>query len=65
MAFLWDTFLKDYGTRIVDWSLRDTLEIFWHYCQDGDKAVAEFTKLKSELSTLRPSRSTTGGGGSE
>ena len=36
---LWDAFLEDYGNEIFNWSIRRTLELFWHYCQDGPKSV--------------------------
>lgn len=39
MAEIWDVFIQDYANEIFDWSTRELLEIFWHYCQDGDKAV--------------------------
>lgn len=42
MTLLWEAFLEDYADEVFDWSLRFTLEIFWHYCQDGNKAVYEF-----------------------
>ncbi len=41
---LWDAFLDDYGNEIHDWTPRQLLEIFWHFCQDGNKSVAEFLK---------------------
>lgn len=44
MATLWDAFLEDYANEIFNWSLRYTLEIFWYYCQDGNKAVAKFLR---------------------
>jgi len=44
---LWDAFLEDYGNEIHDWTPRQLLEIFWHYCQDGSKAVHEFLASKS------------------
>lgn len=36
---LWDAFIEDYGLEILGWSPRRTLELFWYYCQDGQKAV--------------------------
>ncbi len=39
---LWDAFIEDYADEIHGWSLRLTLEIFWHFCQDGTRAVKEF-----------------------
>ena len=45
---LWNAFLEDYANEIFNWSLRQTLEIFWHYCQDGNKAVYEFLKSTRE-----------------
>ena len=44
---LWDAFLEDYGNEVFDWSLRFTLEAFWHYCQDGSRAVAKFIRHQS------------------
>lgn len=38
---LWDAFLEDYNQEIWDWTLRETLETFWHYCQGGNKSVHE------------------------
>lgn len=38
---LWDAFLEDYGNEIHDWSPRVMLELFWEFCQDGNKAVAK------------------------
>jgi len=42
MTILWDAFLEDYAKETFDWSLRLTLEVFWYYCQDGNKAVNTF-----------------------
>lgn len=39
---LWNVFLEDYADEVFDWSLRSMLEIFWHYCQDGSRAVHKF-----------------------
>jgi len=39
MPELWDAFIQDYANEIHDWSLRKTLKLFWHYCQDGCRAV--------------------------
>lgn len=44
MVELWDAFLEDYANEVFDWSLRLTLETFWHYCQDGSEAVAGFQR---------------------
>ena len=44
---LWDAFLEDYAAEIFNWSLRFTLEVFWHYCQDGSQAVHEFLNRKA------------------
>lgn len=38
---LWDAFLEDYGNEIHDWSPRLMLELFWEFCQDGNKSVTE------------------------
>jgi len=46
---LWDAFLEDYKDEIFDWSPRQLLEIFWHYCQDGSKAVYEFLNKDAVL----------------
>ena len=48
MPTLWEAFLEDYANEIFNWSLRYTLEVFWHYCQDGSRAVAEFQKDSKE-----------------
>lgn len=42
MPTLWDAFLEDYDQEIWDWSLRQTLEAFWHYCQNGNLAVMKW-----------------------
>ena len=42
MMELWDAFIEDYGNEIHGWSTRLLLEIFWHYCQDGNRAVKSF-----------------------
>jgi len=42
MPTLWDAFLEDYANEVFNWSLRWTLEIFWHYCQDGKTSVKEY-----------------------
>lgn len=48
MALIWDAFLEDYDYEVFfKWDLRDTLEIFWHYCQDGDTSVAELIAGKA------------------
>lgn len=46
MPPLWDAFLEDYGNEVFDWTLRFTLEAFWHYCQDGSRAVSEWQAQK-------------------
>ena len=48
MALIWDTFLEDYEDEIENssWDLRDILEAFWHYTQDGKKAVDKMLKEK-------------------
>lgn len=46
MAELWNAFLEDYAEEVFDWSLRLTLETFFHYCQDGNRGVANFQKQK-------------------
>ena len=51
---LWDAFLEDYGNEIHDRTLRQLLEIFWHYCQDGSKAVHEFLASKSSYQSNKP-----------
>ncbi len=48
MPTLWDAFLEDYAIQIHDWSLRFTLEAFWHYCQNGMKEVDKFIILESK-----------------
>ena len=44
---LWDGFLEDYASEIHsrNWTLAFVLEVFWHYCQDGTKAVKEFLEV--------------------
>ena len=49
MAQLWDAFIQDYQNEIFDWSTRETLEIFWYYCQDGSKAVFKLLKENRKL----------------
>jgi len=39
---LWKAFTEDYKDRFPGWPLIFILEIFWHYCQDGSRAVDEF-----------------------
>ena len=41
---LWNAFLEDYGNEIHDWSPRLMLELFWEFCQDGNRAVADRLK---------------------
>ena len=44
---LWDAFLEDYGNITFKYPLKDILELFWYYCQDGTRAVeAELIKTK-------------------
>jgi len=47
MPTLWEAFLEDYANEIFDWPLRFTLEAFWHYCQNGRRAVQELLANKS------------------
>ncbi len=55
----WDAFLEDYGNEVFDWSLRLTLEVFWHYNlgpvsrQEGKEAVAEFFRRRN-LKLVQP-----------
>jgi hypothetical protein len=53
MAEIWNAFLEDYRDEVFDWSLRLTLEVFWEYCQDGNKAVAEFFRRRN-LKLVQP-----------
>ncbi|MCK4825134.1 hypothetical protein KA005_55815 [bacterium] len=46
MPTLWEAFIEDYKEWLSNWSLRFTLEAFWHYCQDGSKQCDEFLKQK-------------------
>ena len=48
MPTLWEAFIEDYKEWLPNWSLRLTLEAFWHYCQNGSKECDEF--LKREIS---------------
>ena len=42
--------IEDYADEIHGWSLRFCLEIFWHYCRDGHRAVHDFlAEKKREL----------------
>ena len=51
---LWDAFLEDFNQEVWDWSLRQTLEAFWNYCDDGNKGVSEWQKLNlSEMSVIK------------
>ena len=48
MPELWNAFLEDYADEVFDWPLRLILELFWHYCQDGSKAVhAKLTRMRT------------------
>lgn len=47
---LWNAFLEDFDHEIWDWTLRETLEAFWHYCQDGNKSVVEWRKTRKNQS---------------
>ena len=49
MAELWNAFIQDYQNELFDWSTRELLEIFWHYCQDGDKAVYKLLNSPKKL----------------
>ncbi|MCK5614354.1 hypothetical protein KAR91_71470 [Candidatus Pacearchaeota archaeon] len=44
---LWNAFLDDYKHSVKSWPLHLTLELFWHFCQDGNRAVKE--RLNSKL----------------
>ena len=46
MPTLWEAFIEDYADEIHNWSTRLLLEIFWHYNEDGSRAVAEFLTPK-------------------
>jgi hypothetical protein len=50
MATLWDAFLEDYANELWDWTPRFMLEAFWHYCNDGNKAVNKLLEIKKNLS---------------
>ena len=39
---LWNAFIEDYGQEIHGWSLRRTLQLFWHFCQGGPGEVHRF-----------------------
>ena len=49
MALLWNAFLEDFGEEIWDWTLRETLEAFWYYCENGPEAVAEWAKRRTAI----------------
>ncbi len=57
---LWDAFLEDHGDEVFNWSLRLTLEVFWEYCQDGSRAVAEFFRHRN-LKLVQPQEKEIGG----
>ena len=48
MPKLWDAFVQDYQDEISSWSTVKLLEIFWHYCQDGSRAVDKLLNKKEE-----------------
>ena len=54
IMLLWDAFLEDYRDEIFNWSPRQLLEIFWHYCQDGNRAVYEFLNKDAILTPAAP-----------
>jgi len=47
MLTLWDAFLENYNQEIRDWTLRETLEAFWHYCQGRNKSVCEWQNKRA------------------
>jgi hypothetical protein len=47
VARLWNAFIQDYRDEIFDWSIRTLLELFWYYCQDGNRAV--YKRLNESL----------------
>ena len=47
MAFLWNAFLEDFDQEIWDWTLRETLEAFWCYCEYGSREVREWAKRRT------------------
>ncbi len=49
MALLWNAFLEDFDQEIWDWTLRETLEAFWYYCENGPEAVAEWAKRRTAI----------------
>ena len=54
MAELWDAFLEDYPKeQFFDYQLKFILELFWHYCQDGSRAVDRILKSKEEVNYAR------------
>ncbi len=38
---LWDAFIAEHEHQLPDWSLRRTLELAWHYYQDGECSAVE------------------------
>jgi len=44
---LWNAFLEDYADEVFNWSLRQTLEIFWHYNENGSESVADFFRQRA------------------
>ena len=51
MPTLWEAFIEDYHTQLVDWSLKFTLEAFWHYCQDGSRECDRFLEKSNAILT--------------
>ncbi len=43
---IWERFIEIYRDKLFNWSLRYTLEIFWHFCQGGEEAVDSFFKKR-------------------
>ena len=54
MAELWTAFIEDYGNEIHQWPLSLTLELFWHYCQDGSMGVYDFMDKKHPSRAKKP-----------
>ena len=47
MALLWNAFLEDFNQEIWDWTLREILEAFWYYCENGPEAVTEWAERRT------------------
>jgi len=47
MPSVWNAFIEDYKDHLHEWSLKFTLEAFWHYCQGGSRECNELLGNKN------------------